>query len=511
MVLTSNQMRIAEQAAVDLGMNWLRLMENAGSAVAKEIRKRYKLKDKKVVIVCGKGNNGGDGYVVARKLLDDGANVRVISLEAPTTHSAKEMASKMINHGIKPIDFQSYENLCVQYISDCDILVDAIFGIGFIGEVSGIYKTAIATINNSKAVKISVDIPSGLSGDNNKHEGVFVAPDITITFAAYKPCHLLYPSGTLCGKVIVASIGMPEQSFDGLQPIMRVVTEEQVADVMPLRKSDSHKGDFGTAALYVGSKGYAGAAAIAVNAAVKSGAGIVNAIIPNSIYGIVSSSRYEAVCTVIEADDEKAQNFENTAKIVDTINNSTCALIGCGIGITPFSKYTVEKIVKNAEVPFVIDADALNILSKNPSLINEAKSDIIITPHPKEAARLLNITTSEVQSDRIGSAALLTEKTGAITVLKGANTIIALPNGKKYIVTDGNPGMATAGTGDMLAGMIVAFLSQGLSPTDSAICAVKLHAMSGDIAVLKTSELSLTPTDMIERLPEVFKKIYSTK
>ena len=511
MILTSKQMRIAEQNAVDLGMNWLRLMENAGSAVAKEIRKRYNPSGKKVVIVCGKGNNGGDGYVVARKLLDNDANIRVISVGAPATDSAKEMALKMMNHGIKPVDFQSYESLCVQYITDCDIIVDALFGIGFSGEVSGIYETAINAINASSAAKISIDIPSGMSGDENIPCDTFVRPDITITFAAYKPCHLLYPQSKLCGKVIVASIGMPDEAFNGIEPIIRVVSQEQVAGAMPRRKADAHKGDFGTAALYVGSKGYAGAAAIAVNAAVKSGAGIVNAIIPNSIYNIVSSSRHEAVCTVIEADDEKALNYENTAKIVDTINSSTCALIGCGIGLSEFSKYTVKSIVENAKVPLVIDADALNILSLQTELLKSAKAEIVLTPHPKEAARLIGKTTEEIQSDRIGSAKEIAKATGAITVLKGANTIIALPSGKNYIVTDGNPGMATAGTGDMLAGMIAAFIAQGLSPANAAISAVKLHALAGDIAVLETGELSLTPTDMINALPTVFKKIYSIK
>lgn len=511
MVLSSEQMRIAEQSAVNLGMNWLRLMENAGSAVANEIRKRYNLKDKKVVIVCGKGNNGGDGYVVARKLLDNDAVVRVISVGSPETKSAKEMASKMMNHGIRPVDYESYESLCAQYIKDCDIIVDALFGIGFSGEASGIYEKVINLINHSTAAKVSIDVPSGIAGDKNIPSATFVRPNITITFAAYKLCHILYPTNNLCGKIIVTSIGMPDEAFKGIEPLMRVVSEHDVAKCMPLRKSDSHKGDFGTAALFVGSKGYAGAAAIAVNSAVRCGAGIVNAIVPCSIYNIVSSSRYEAVCTVLDSDDEQVLNQKNTEKTVNTINNSTSALIGCGIGISDFSKSTVLKIIENAKVPLVIDADALNILSSNIELIKNSNSDIILTPHPKEAARLLNKTTEEIQSDRIGSAALLTEKTGAITILKGANTIIALPNGKKYIVTDGNPGMATAGTGDMLAGMIVSFLAQGLSPADSAISAVKLHAMAGDAAVLETSELALTPTDMINTLPTVFKKIYSIK
>ncbi len=511
LVLLSNQVRAAEQKAVDLGMNWLRLMENAGSAAARKIRENYKLNNKKVVIVCGKGNNGGDGYVIARKLMDNNAHVRVIAVGKPSTDSAIEMASKSYSLGIKPIDFESYDELCSQYICDADIIVDAIFGTGFKGVASGIYSSIISTINTSSAIKIAIDIPSGMCSDISAVNSPVVKADMTITFASYKPCHLLNPSSEYCGNVIVASIGMPAESFNGIEPYMQVVTDEQVASLLPVRHAEFHKGLCGTAGMFVGCKGYSGAAVLSALATVKSGVGIANLIIPENIYPIIASQLPEAICTLIDGENREAANKEDTLNVIDTLNNCTCGLLGCGIGNSIYSKNIITEVLKNCIVPLVIDADGINVLSDCINLIKQYKNSVILTPHPKEASRLLNCTVSDIQNDRIGSAKKICSLTNSVTVLKGAKTIIADQSGKTYVVTDGNSGMATAGTGDVLAGMITAFLCQGLSAEKAAICAVKLHALAGDIAVKKTSILSLTPTDMINTLPELYCRMYSLK
>lgn len=511
MVLTSEQMRIVEAKSVEMGMSWLRLMENAGSAAARLIRDNYELDSKKVVIVCGKGNNGGDGYVIARKLIENKALVRVVSVGAPSTPSAAEMASKAFSLNIRPIDFKSYPELCTQYIADADIVVDAVFGTGFKGEPEGIHRDVIIAINNSKAQKVAVDVPSGMYSDKGLTEGLFVYADMTVTFAAYKPCHLLYPSADYCGRVIVTSIGMPDEAFECVDPIMQVVTEQAVAAALPVRTSGFHKGDCGTAGLLCGAKGYAGAAVIAGKASVKSGAGIVNMIIPESIYSIVGTSLPEAVCTVLDNVEPDTVRDDICEKIIDTFDRCTAGLIGCGLGQSKQAKYTLSEIMKSCSIPLVLDADGINLLCDSIELIKQYTNDVIITPHPKEASRLLGCTVEDVQRDRLGSAKRLAEITGAVSVLKGAKTIIALPTGSVYIVTDGNPGMATAGTGDMLAGIITAFLAQGMSAADSAVCGVKIHALSGDIAVKETSVLSLTPTDMINILPTVYCRLYSEK
>ena len=509
LVLTSSQMKKAEQNAVDLGMNWLRLMENAGSAAAKEIRKNYDLKYKKIVIVCGKGNNGGDGFVIARKLYENGITARVITVEETATDSAKEMLSKLTDLGIRPLDFESYEVICSQYIDEADIIIDSVFGTGFSGVPKGIYGVVIATMANSKAIKIAIDIPSGINSDSGIAEGPFVKADMTVTFAAFKPCHLSYPSNELCGKVIVSSIGIPEEAYRGIKPYMLTVSDDMAASMLPKRGINCHKGDCGTAGLYVGNKGYSGAAVLSIKGAVFSGAGIVNAIIPESIYGIVGSTVPEAVCTVLNGDSLSGIDFNDTNIIINTLNSCTAGLIGCGLSQSNYSTYTVKEVIKNCKIPLVIDADGINILSDNIELIRNYPADVILTPHPKEASRMLKCSVEEVQNNRVASAKKLSEITSAVVILKGAGTIIATPGLECYIITDGNPGMATAGTGDVLAGMTTAFLTQGLSAVNSAILVAKLHAMSGDISLKTTSLLSLTPSEMLINLPRVISNLYT--
>lgn len=511
MVLTSDQIRKAEQNAVEYGMSWLRLMENAGSAAVRVIRKSYKLEGKNIVIICGKGNNGGDGYVIARKFLDDNANIRIISVEPAATVSAKEMLSKAMSLGLRPIDFDSYRTLCCQYISNADFIIDAMFGTGFRGVPEGVYCAVIDAVNRSSAIKISIDIPSGMWSDTGELNSLYVHSDMTVTFAAYKPCHLLYPSNGYCGKVVVVPIGMPEESFIGISPVMDVVTDRFVIDRLPVRDVNYHKGLCGTAGLFVGSKGFAGAAVIAAKSAIKSGVGIANIILPDSVYNIVGISVPEAVCTVYDCHNDGCIDLKITHTVAETLSGCSSGLIGCGLGQSKHTEYTIKEILKKCNIPLVIDADGINVLADSIDLIKQYRGGVVITPHPKEASRLLRCSVDQIQADRLGNAKKLAELTGAVTVLKGANTIIALPDGKCHIITDGNPGMATAGTGDMLAGMIVSFLAQGLDLADAAVVAAKLHAMSGDTAVKTTSVLSLTPTDMLEALPEILLTMYLKK
>lgn len=511
LVLTASQMKKAEQNAVDLGMSWLRLMENAGSAAAKEIRSSFDLKDKKTVIVCGKGNNGGDGFVIARKLHENGISARVISVGAPSTDSAKEMFSKALSLGIRPLDFESYETLCCQYISDADIIIDAVFGTGFTGAPKGIYGVAIAAMDRSKAKKIAIDIPSGIDSDKGQTDQPFLKADMTVSFAAFKPCHLSYPSNEYCGNVIVASIGIPDEAYKGIVPYMETVSDDIAAAMLPKRSINCHKGNCGTAGLYVGNKGYSGAAVIAARGAVKSGAGIVNAIVPDSIYNIIGTSVPEAVCTVLNGDSLGGIDLNDSKTVVNAMNSCTAGLIGCGLGQNKYPSYNVKQIMSSCNIPLVIDADGINILADCIELIRNYPAEVVITPHPKEASRLLGCSAEDIQNNRVDSALRLAELTGAVTVLKGAGTLIASPDGRCRVVTDGNPGMATAGTGDMLAGMIAAFLAQGSSAESSATLAVKLHALAGDLSLKTTSLLSLTPSDMLENLPRVISNLYKIR
>ena len=282
-VLNCAGIRELEQNAVRLGMSWLRLMENAGSAAAKEIRDRYENKCKNIVIVCGKGNNGGDGYVIARKLTDYFSNIKVITVGSPSTESCKEMYSKIVDLGLKPINFELYESLCYQYLNEADLIIDALFGIGFKGEPDSNSALIINSINSSNATKVAIDIPSGMTCDSGTMSNFCVKADITVTFSAFKPCQFLYPASKNCGFTKLLSIGIPTEASNGIIPEMIVVSDSLASSLLPIRDVDCHKGSCGTAGLFVGNTGYSGAAVLACKAAVKSGVGIANMIIPQSI------------------------------------------------------------------------------------------------------------------------------------------------------------------------------------------------------------------------------------
>ncbi len=507
-VLNCEQIKTLEQNAVQLGLGWLRLMENAGSAAAKEIRNRIDSNCKKIVILCGKGNNGGDGYVIARKLTDYFDDIKVISVDSPSTDSAKEMYTKAVDLGIKPIPFKLNQSICMSQILEADLIIDCLFGIGFHGEPDDITKLIINTVNSTNAIKVAIDVPSGINCDNNTVDNICLKADITITFSAYKPCQIFYPAAKFCGETKLVSIGIPNEAFNGIEPEAIAVTEEFVTSLLPVREPDCHKGTNGTAGLFVGNIGYSGAAVIAGKAAVKSGVGIANMIIPEAIYNIVGTSIPEAICTIIKGDSYESIHENDADKIIKALNNSTVSLLGCGLGRSLHIKNILKRILKECNIPLIIDADGINQLTDCIELINQYKAGVVLTPHPKEASRLLDCQVEDIQNNRLIAVKEITKRTNAVTVLKGANTLISMPDGTVFVVTDGNPGMATAGTGDMLAGMITAFIAQGLNIRSSAICGVKIHAMSGDEAVIKSSVLSLTPTDMINTLPDIFLKLY---
>ena len=288
-------------------------------------------------------------------------------------------------------------------------------------------------------------------------------------------------------------------------------TDEQAAILLPTRDKNCHKGLCGTAGLLVGNVGYSGAAVIAGRAAVKSGVGIANMIIPNRIYDIIGCSLPEAVCTVLGCDSYEEMQNDESPRITTTLNNCTAGLIGCGLGQSKNIKSIIKNVLSTCIIPLVIDADGINVLSDCIELVKEYKSDIVLTPHPKEASRILGCSVESIQNDRLSAVKKIVAKTNAVTVLKGANTLVCSPSGKTFVINDGNPSMATAGTGDMLSGMIVAFIAQGLSAENAAVLSAKLHAVAGDMAFNCSSLLSLTPSDMIDQLPILYKKFYSMK
>ncbi|MEG1887377.1 MAG: NAD(P)H-hydrate dehydratase [Oscillospiraceae bacterium] len=504
-ILTAESMRAAEELSVKQGLGWIRLMENAGSAAARVIRSHFEVTNKKIVVVVSHGNNGGDGYVVARKLKENGCTVNIIRIGGtPKTPTAMEMLAMAKDVGAEIVDFESSNQFSYDLIMNSDIIVDAIFGTGFSGELTEPFGTIIEQINMSPAAVVSLDLPSGCIANSSLVGKHCINADITIAFCALKPCHVLLPAADSCGKIYPVSIGMPESSLDLQTAVMTSIEKDYIAVNLPKRHKNSNKGSFGTASLICGSYGMAGAAVIAAKAAIRSGVGIAKLIIPDKIYNIVAANVLEAVCCPLSSTADGTLSYANASRVINEINLSSAAAIGCGLGKGYDVNAMVESIIKCAKVPLVIDADGINAIASRIDIIKQCNSPVILTPHPGEAARILNCTAEDIQNDRLGSAKKIAALSGAITVLKGANTLIATPSGEVSVCLFGNAGMATAGAGDMLTGVIAALLAQGLDSQKAAVCGVGIHALSGDFALKTVSDISMSPLDMIDSLSSLF-------
>lgn len=483
-VLTVPQIRSAEENAVINGVfSYSQMMENAGNTAASVISKKYDIKGKRAAVVCGVGNNGGDGFVIANALSRMGVFVTVITpLGQPKTQTAKEKFNFLPSITVT-------EELSGEY----DFIIDALFGIGLDRTVAGMALMSVEWMNMTSGIKIAVDIPSGITPEGNVAGKAFMA-DLTVTFIALKSCLLVPPACDYCGEIIVDDIGVSTAEYKYL-----------TVEAPKFKKSakNSHKGTFGTALLVAGSYGMCGAEILAAKAAQKSGVGIVKAAVVDKNYTAFTASVPEAVTLPFLTD--KDGGFSLTKEDAQRcLLGSDALLIGPGMGQSFSAKHTVVNFLKTAEIPVVLDADGINAISFDINILRGIKAPVIITPHPGEMARLIGVSVKEIQSKRIEYALDFAVKYGVVTLLKGANTVIASPDGRVFINTTGNYGMATAGSGDVLAGIIVALLARGYSPISAAKTAVYLHGVAGDNAAMKIGKISLTSGDIITELNLLF-------
>lgn len=484
-VLTLNQLKTAEENAVKNGIySYCELMKNAGDAATKEILKRYEITAKKVCVICGLGNNGGDGLVVASNLKHNGADV---SMLLPFGYPKTDTASVFIKDtaGIKIINDFSEEE-------DFDIIIDAFFGIGLNRFLSEDISALIERINNYDCVKIAIDIPSGVFCDGGEVLNAFKA-DLTLTFTSYKLCQLLPQTSEYCGKTVVLDIGIPINDYAYL-----VVGKPKIHK----RPRNSHKGTYGTALLYCGSYGMCGAEILSAKAALRSGVGIVKAIVCDKNYSAFTSAVPEAVTIpVMTAENGSPTVYDKT--VLSAVSSSTAMLIGCGLGRSENTVKSVKRALELTNIPTVIDADGINALVGSIDLISKVKAPVILTPHPAEMARLCNTTTDTVESNRIKISKKFAVENKCTLVLKGTNTIIASENGEIYFNTTGNNGLSKGGSGDVLSGMIVSRLAQGYRPLDAALSSVWLHGAVADRLACDISTRAILPTDIIEGLKTI--------
>lgn len=509
-VATAEQMReFDRRAAEEFGVPSLDLMENAGRYVFEAVRDMLgSVKGKRVTVIAGRGNNGGDGFVAARYLCDAGADVAVYLIGNPADIKGDAKtnldALTKVNLHVEPI--QSAADI-QNSLACSDAIVDAIFGTGLKGEIEGLPADVINAINASGRPVVAVDIPSGLDANTGLIWGVCVKADCTVTFALPKLGLLMYPGASYVGKLVVVDIGIPPQLYEEVN--IELPDEKYIAVRLPKRPSDAHKGTFGTAVVIAGSVGLTGAAAMAAEAALRSGAGLSILGIPVSLQELMAAKLTEVMTRGLPETESRSFSAKTLKPALELCEKATAVVLGCGIGTHPETIEFVRGLIKSIRKPMIIDADGLNCLACDTSILEGNHGEIIITPHPGEMSRLLGTTTEEIQSNRLDAARKTASRFNCITVLKGARTLIAEPSGRVFINPTGNVGMATGGTGDVLAGTIGGLLAQGLSTLDAAVCGTFIHGKAGDIAALNIGMAGMIAGDVLRALPEALKELYA--
>lgn len=492
-------LKIEEQAESLFGLSVSLLMERAGQAVAEEAQ-RMLPEPGKVLIVCGKGNNGGDGFVASRHLSRSGYEVSVFSLaKRDDFPPAARDAFDKIPPEVRLITEPDLALLDKELV-DCELVIDAIFGFSLKGAVRGIASEVIEHINASNKTVLSVDMPSGLEADTGRVLGAGIVANVTVTFTAPKVGMFLQPGAQYVGEIIVADIGIPESLVNEYSSF-RQLDREDVYELFPAREISAHKKSVGQVLVIAGSQGMPGAAALIGRAAYKMGAGLVAFAPPQSITPILNGALIEAIAWPQAESATGVLSISAYESLLAVSNNYDVVAIGPGLALADESIELIHKLVSNIEKPMVVDASALTAIAKNTNVLKNRRAETVITPHPGEMARLFGVSTAQILDDTVGFAKRASDEFGAVTVLKGSRTIISKST-ESTINTTGNPGLATAGTGDVLTGFIAALIGQGLDGYNAASVAVYLHGLAADIAAEDISEYCLMASDVIDYLPE---------
>lgn len=512
-VVSADEMREIDRRAIEeYGIPGIVLMENAGRAAADAIEDML-IQDEidSVLIIAGKGNNGGDGFVAARHLINRGvdSSVLLIGKVSEVKGDARINLDIALKMGIEVREVTADISIVEDEIRSAELLVDALFGTGLSKEVGGFYAEVIEAINMSDLPVISLDIPSGLDASTGRVLGLSVEADTTVTFCLPKIGTILHPGADYVGDLILADIGAPEDLCCDRSLKTSLILQDDVAEVLLPRDEDSHKGSYGHLLVVAASKGKTGAATLAAHAAMRGGAGLVTVAAPASLNDILENKLTEVMTEPISEEEDGFFLQRAAKKILKELEGKSALLIGPGISRQDETGLMIRELMANLSTPTVVDADALWHLSGALELIQDSKAPLILTPHPGEMARLLNVSVAEVQADRLAISRSFAAEHGCYLILKGARTIIASPSGEAFINTTGNAGMASGGTGDVLAGLIGSLLCQGCSPLEASIAGVWIHGMAGDKAAEEKGEAGVIASDIIRKMPVVMRDISS--
>jgi NAD(P)H-hydrate epimerase len=512
-VTTAAEMRELDRLAMEIyGIPGAVLMENAGAQVVRLLWQEFpNLQARRVAILCGRGNNGGDGFVIARYLYARGVSVRVfVSGEPDEIHGDARTHLEILRRvGVMPETVPTPESARTlgTHLADCDLLIDALLGTGLKAEASGTAQHIIAAMNASGKTIVAVDIPSGLSADVGTLLGQHVRADLTITMALPKRGLLLYPAAEHIGRLVVVDIGFPTTVREHPDVRCHVLEAEAIAVQLHQRAADTHKGTYGHVLTVAGSPGKTGAGALASLAALRTGAGLVSFALPHTLNAAMETKLTEVMTIPLPESEPGILGLEAVKRLADWMEGKSALILGPGLGTHPETVRSVQEVLRHVQIPTVLDADGLNALAIDPDGFGDIRAPLVLTPHPGELARLRHTTTAVIQADRLAAAQETARAYNAVVVLKGAHTVIAEPDGTLYINVTGNPGMATAGSGDVLSGMIGTLLGQGHPPSTAARIAVYTHGLAGDLAAMALGERSLLAGDLVEALPRAFQQL----
>lgn len=480
------EMQELERAASQAGPSLREMMERAGAALAQTARERFGV-NRRAVILCGRGNNGGDGFVAARRLREMGVPCTVILVQGePGTDLARDAFSGPQGEALLPGP-QAEEAL-----RQAGVIVDCLYGFGFRGELDPVSARYTELANAADCCRISADLPSGAECDSGRVSPHTFRAHVTVAFTAQKPAHQSYPAKEFCGEVLVRSVGIPEALINAFPTQAELTGPEQTA--LPSPDVQANKGSLGRLLLVAGSWGMAGACAMAARAALRCGVGLLNILCTQRLYPILAPQVPEAVFTLTDGSPEE---------VISALESSSACVLGCGLGRE--QDKLIRLVLERCRVPLLVDADGLNFCAATGFDLQSIPAPHLITPHPGEASRLLGVSVREIQMGRIPAALSLAERSGGTALLKGAGTVIASPGGRLALNPTGNPGMAKGGSGDVLSGMIGSLLAQGLDIFSAAQIGAYLHGLAGDQCRDKLSRRAMLPTDLTEALPDIFK------
>ncbi len=506
-IATASAMRRIDQRAIETyHIPGIVLMEHAGVQLLRVMQAQIPhLRHCKVAIVTGRGNNGGDGFVLARHLRHLGIPTRVFLLIAGgqlrgDARKAYAMARACGVPLVRCTTVAAWKR-AVQLLAEADVVVDAILGTGMHRPPDGLYADAIETINAMQKMVVAVDIPSGLAADQSQIPGVCIQATHTVTFALPKRAFVLYPAASAVGQLHIADISLPVQAIEAEGIAVTLVEQTMLRGMLPPRRADAHKGNHGHLLVIAGSLGKSGAGVLTSQAALRAGAGLVTWGLPTCLAAAMASRLTEVMTLPLPATATGGITAEAVPLVEHFLQQARALVLGPGLGTQPETQACVHAVLQRVQVPVVIDADGLNCLVGHLEVLRQCAGPIILTPHPGEMARLLGIDTATLQAQRLDIAEDFAQRYHVYVVLKGAYTVIYAPDGRRWVNPTGNPGMATAGMGDVLAGVIGALLCQGLEPVQAAQYGVYVHGLAGDRVRDRLGQHGLLASDVLEELP----------